>query len=236
MTMTMHMNQLNQSLAVLETWQQQSVEQRVAIVQRWATLLDQRDNKFTESVAMIRFQCQQALATIAQTHTLQGPTGETNQLYCVGRGSFLVFADEAANTTALVGLISAALVAGNTVICSAANTHIELDSLLSELLRAGCPDRVATQVLAEACEPLAKQPQLAGVALAAAPETCQRFNQILAERDGQLAQLIYETDSLNFSQLSDSKLCLRFITERTRTINITAVGGNASLLELGSGE
>jgi RHH-type proline utilization regulon transcriptional repressor/proline dehydrogenase/delta 1-pyrroline-5-carboxylate dehydrogenase len=29
---------------------------------------------------------------------------------------------------------------------------------------------------------------------------------------------------------------LRFVTERTRTINTTAVGGNASLLSLGDGE
>ncbi|MGO3799410.1 MAG: 1-pyrroline-5-carboxylate dehydrogenase, partial [Vibrio casei] len=31
----------------------------------------------------------------------------------------------------------------------------------------------------------------------------------------------------------DPSLVLSFITERTRTINITAVGGNATLLELG---
>jgi delta 1-pyrroline-5-carboxylate dehydrogenase len=69
-----------------------------------------------------------------------------------------------------------------------------------------------------------------------ASHTCQRFNQLLAEREGQLAQLIYEGDLQAYSLLSEPTLCLRFITERTRTINITAVGGNASLLELGSAE
>ncbi|UPW17259.1 hypothetical protein M0C34_13520 [Agarivorans sp. TSD2052] len=235
--MTMPMEVLSQSLSLLEDWQQQSVTQRAQLLERWAQRIVKRAEHFAASASMIRFQCQQASRIIAKQHQLQGPTGETNELYCVGRGTFLIHADETANTVAIAGLISAALVAGNTIICSVApSAKADLDILLCELLRAGCPDRVAIQLDADASEQLAMQPQLAGIALAASQTTCQHYNQLLAERDGQLAQLVYETDLLNFAHLSEATFCLRFITERTRTINITAVGGNASLLELGSGD
>ncbi|MPW27522.1 delta 1-pyrroline-5-carboxylate dehydrogenase [Agarivorans sp. B2Z047] len=225
---------LKQSLAVQDAWQQHTVAQRSELLLAWAQLLSQRDQSYHECAAMIRFQCQQALALIANEHELQGPTGESNQLYTAGRGCFLLVTDETASNEALVGLMAAALVAGNTVICCAANSPV--DELLSDLLRAGCPDRVA-QPLAYTLGPqLAQNSLVAGIALAGTKQNCIHYNQLAAERDGQLAQFVYEVDMRNLSQLSEPTLCLRFITERTRTINITAVGGNASLLELGSGE
>ncbi|WP_305846204.1 hypothetical protein [Photobacterium kishitanii] len=58
----------------------------------------------------------------------------------------------------------------------------------------------------------------------------------LAQREGVLAQLVAELDGELVPVIGSQHYCLRFITERTRTINITAVGGNATLLELGCGE
>ncbi len=236
--MTMQISELQQSLAVFESWQQQTLSQRMAIVQRWASLLSQRSVDWAEATAMIGFQCQQAMALIGhQPQQLPGPTGESNELYCVGRGCFLLSGDEQANSVAMLGLISAALVAGNTVICSVhPKADCQLELALSDLLRAGCPDRVAMYIAYQTTEALAKQEAIAGVGLVGANQTCQQLNQWLAEREGQLAQLIYEGDLRDYSQLSEPTLCLRFITERTRTINITAIGGNASLLELGSAE
>ncbi len=60
------------------------------------------------------------------------------------------------------------------------------------------------------------------------------YNKKLALRSGAITALVSETDLEALPQSQDPKLVLRFITERTRTINITAVGGNATLLELGS--
>lgn len=235
--MAMQISELQQSLTVFEAWQQQALSQRLAIVKRWASLLSQRSVDWAEAVAMINWQCQQAQLQIGHTQQLLGPTGESNELYCVGRGCFLISGDEQANSVAMLGLISAALVAGNTIICSVhPKADCQLELALSDLLRAGFPDRVAIYIAYQATEGLAKQPALAGLGLVGASPTCQRFNRLLAEREGQLAQLIYEGNLQAYSLLTEPKLCLRFITERTRTINITAVGGNASLLELGSAE
>ncbi|MEE1674792.1 hypothetical protein SNR37_000111 [Agarivorans aestuarii] len=225
---------LQQSLAVQEAWQQQSAAARSEILMAWAQLLGQRDQSYAECAAMIRFQCKQALAVIGKEHQLQGPTGESNELYTAGRGCFLVLADDSASKEALVGLMTAALITGNSVICSAADCP--LDELLGELLRAGCPNRVALPLAYSLSPELAQHRAVAGIALAGSQQSAVHYNQLIAERDGQLAQLVCESDMRNFSHMSEPKFCLRFITERTRTINITAVGGNASLLELGSGE
>jgi delta 1-pyrroline-5-carboxylate dehydrogenase len=231
------MDAIKHSLAVQESWQQHPIEQRAQILTTWGQRLVQRHSTFTQAAQMIEFQCRQALHFFANNHELPGPTGESNQLYCVGRGSFLVTGDQHANTIAMVGLMSAALVAGNPIICCVdTEAQCELTEILSELLKAGCPDRVAIEAPCNDSEALAAQPLLAGVALAGNESTCIHYNQILAKRDGRLAQLIYETDLLKFSHLSEASLCLRFMTERTRTINVTAIGGNATLLELGSAD
>ena len=235
--MTMHIEALKHSLAVQESWQQYPIKERAHILQRWGERLTQRNNTYTQAAQMIAFQCEQALRFLEDTHTLPGPTGESNELYGVGRGSFLITGDEHANTLAMVGFISLALIAGNPIICCVHDqAECDLTELLSELLKAGCPDRVAIEVSVDACESLVSHPQLAGVALAGNESSCIHYNQLLAAREGRLAQLVYETDLLNLSHLSEASLCLRFITERTRTINVTAIGGNATLLELGSGD
>ncbi|MCG6507894.1 1-pyrroline-5-carboxylate dehydrogenase, partial [Vibrio parahaemolyticus] len=60
------------------------------------------------------------------------------------------------------------------------------------------------------------------------------INRQLAKRSGAIVSLVSETDFAALPVANDPHLSLRFITERTRTINITAVGGNATLLELGN--
>ena len=62
----------------------------------------------------------------------------------------------------------------------------------------------------------------------------QALNHRLSQGSGAIVAFIYESDLEQLPVALDPLLCLRFITERTRTINITAVGGNATLLELGA--
>ncbi|MCV6606308.1 MAG: hypothetical protein OIF34_13470, partial [Porticoccaceae bacterium] len=156
-----------------------------------------------------------------------GPTGEANVLFTAGRGLFVLAADDQAHRCAMVGQLAAALLAGNVVIM------LSHDNLAQQLTKAGCPQHVVqtldnTSVPAE----LISQPQLAGVAITSA--TVAELNRQLAARDGNLAQLVCETDVNALSSIASPHYLLRFITERTRTDNTTAVGGNATLLELGA--
>ena len=61
----------------------------------------------------------------------------------------------------------------------------------------------------------------------------RQFNRQLAQRDGSIITPVVETDPMNLPVLSRSDFLLRLVTERTRTINLTAIGGNASLMEQG---
>lgn len=228
---------LQLSLAAHTRWQQTPIKQRVEILQQWAQQLSQHDEAYQGATKMIEFQCQQALTFLEPVHVLPGPTGESNELYCVGRGSFLITGDDHADTVGIVGMISAALVAGNTVICCIdQNAKCNITQLITMLTQAGCPDDAAIISSQSNSESFALQPELAGVALVGSEASCIHYNQLLAGRDGRLAQLVYETDLKNYAHLCQASLCLRFMTERTRTINVTAIGGNATLLELGSGD
>jgi len=57
----------------------------------------------------------------------------------------------------------------------------------------------------------------------------------LSETDGILTQLVPVTDLEGCSEMFQPDYLERFCTERVKTVNTTAIGGNASLIELGMG-
>ena len=75
---------------------------------------------------------------------------------------------------------------------------------------------------------------LAQVAVAGNQSEVQAISQELAKTDGILTQVIAVTDMEGMSEMLTPDYLYRFVTERVRTINTTAIGGNASLLELGT--
>ncbi len=82
---------------------------------------------------------------------------------------------------------------------------------------------------------LITEPVVAGFVFMGSVDETISINRLLANRNGQIAQLISETDLEELPTLTDNYLLFRFITEKTQTINVTAVGGNATLLALGCG-
>ena len=76
--------------------------------------------------------------------------------------------------------------------------------------------------------------RLAQVAVAGSNSEVQAISQELANTDGILTQVISVTDMDGMSEMLTPDYLHRFVTERVKTINTTAIGGNASLLELGT--
>ncbi|ODQ01534.1 aldehyde dehydrogenase family protein [Salinivibrio sp. SS2] len=235
------MNQLNsiieQCEAVWEDWNDQGVAGRVALLQRWSDTVSARGEAFADAAKMIRFQCDNAERLLDKVHELPGPTGETNELYTVGRGTFAITGDASLTHVALCGQLAAALVAGNCVVVSVEGTHTDMvDAVLADLVKAGCPDRVAIRVDLDTNAPLLAHPNIVGLATTGTLTHVRDANRQLAQRQGVIAALVAESDTQLYPVIGAPDYVLRFVTERTRTINITAVGGNATLLELGSGE
>lgn len=228
---------IEQSLAVWEEWNGQGVESRVAMLRLWAESVAVRGGEFTEAADMIRFQCDSAESLIAKVHALPGPTGETNELYTAGRGTFAIVGDSSLTATAFCGQLSAALLAGNCAIAVVEEQHADrCDAVLADLVKAGCSDRVAVRLPQQERDSVLDNILIAGVAITGNADEIRQVNRRLALRDGVLTALVAETDAKLCPVIGSPSYILRFVTERTRTINITAVGGNATLLELGSGE
>lgn len=226
---------VNTALAEWEIWNGLGVANRNAIVLRWAECVAPESSLGVMAEKMIKFQSHNALALL-KDELMPGPTGETNELYSSGRGMFVISADKHAAISATVAQIAAALLAGNCIFIVLDPEQADLTKVIIKTLRAaGVPDTVVQWCNYQPLETVLKTNHIAGLAYVGNMPTAVALNQQLAARHGQLVQLIAETDPDKLSTVTDSHYILRFITERTRTINITAVGGNATLLELGSG-
>ncbi|MCG3721008.1 1-pyrroline-5-carboxylate dehydrogenase [Vibrio cincinnatiensis] len=182
----------------------------------------------------ITYHLEHASALLAQPYGLVGPTGESNELYTAGRGVALIIQEEQsqAGQSAAVAQIVCALVAGNSVIvCS--DDHGMTTALHSAVQQASLPVHLLQLTSLDAYQTLIES-EVGCVGYVGHRERERRLNRQLAKRSGAVINLISETDFIQLPTAHDPHLSLRFITERTRTINITAVGGNATLLELGS--
>lgn len=174
--------------------------------------------------------------TLEPIQIMPGPTGESNELYLNGRGVALIIGDDSASKTAMVGQVIAALATGNCVLLQW-NGHSDwVNDLVEKAHMFGLPTGVIQALPEMPLEQALALESISLVAAVASKEKVRQMNRLLAQRDGLLVQLIAETDAEHCSNLLQPDHLLRFVTERTRTINTTAVGGNATLLELGSTE
>lgn len=182
---------------------------------------------------MAKWQLDNAAHAIGEADVLPGPTGESNVLSTHGRGAFLVTAqsDFVAERTevGLVGQLYAALVAGNPVITVGPEGQALMDKIAPHVA-----EGVIQNVAHSAQDSILDSEQLAGVAILCDASQAQALSQRLAAKDGLLCQLVEETDGNNLSTIGAPHYILRFVTEQTVTNNTTAIGGNATLLELGS--
>ncbi|WP_372742741.1 hypothetical protein [Neptunomonas sp.] len=168
---------------------------------------------------------------------LPGPTGEANSLHWSGRGIICVCADanqvdldNGAYDTAITAQLFTALATGNAVILQ--DTHKYMHRLHSVLLSAGIPEAVV-QLVSASLHDLTQQEAFHAYAFCGTSDTLAPLNQQLAQRGGMLAQLISETQFDTYPTITSLDYPWRFVTESTLSVNTTAVGGNATLLELG---
>ncbi|AGH80327.1 hypothetical protein PCNPT3_01925 [Psychromonas sp. CNPT3] len=220
-----------------EMWNAVGVTARADILKKWAFELAEDPELGFVCTKMVLYQIKQALSLIATEQNMPGPTGESNVLYTTGRGLFVVRMSVEASFCGLVAQISAALVTGNCLLLCLPKTHQAMaDKLLNALLLAGVPSAVVQISTPAISDELMQDAVLAGVAYVGNEQECIAINRKLAASPGLLAQLVAETDLEKLTTLTDSHFILRYITEKVRTINVTAVGGNATLLELGCGD
>jgi len=219
--------QIDVARSAFEAWDSLGVNGRVERLARTMTLLPEAQRK------MAVWQLNNAQHEIAENLVMPGPTGERNELSTQGRGPFLCLSDfETDNAkVGLVGQIFAALVAGNPVITVGLMGQEIMDAILDAV-----PEGIIQNVAESAVDSLIEADHLAGVAILCDADKAQSLSKRLADKSGLICQLVEETDLDTLGKIATPHYILRFVTERAVSINTTAIGGNATLLALGSME
>lgn len=186
--------------------------------------------------SIVEYHLQSAQQAVGQIDMLVGPTGETNELYTAGRGVVLLIQDQECQSarSAIIAQLTAAAVAGNSIIiCS---DDAQLVQWVQTYFAGAVLPIGLIQVVSRDSVSAFVQNDIRTVGFVGAEKNAIKLNQELANSDGVIIGLVAEFDLDSLPTSHDPRLSFRFVTERTRTINITAIGGNASLLELGSGD
>ncbi|MBA4046055.1 MAG: bifunctional proline dehydrogenase/L-glutamate gamma-semialdehyde dehydrogenase [Erythrobacter sp.] len=162
-----------------------------------------------EAVDFLRYYAAEARRQFAEPTILPGPTGEENSLSLHGRGVFATISPWNFPLAIFIGMASAALAAGNSVIAKPAEQTPLIAALAVKLCHeAGIPPE-ALQLLPGAGavgQMITADPRLAGVAFTGSTETAQAINRALANRDGPIATLIAETGGQNAMIVDSSAL------------------------------
>jgi RHH-type proline utilization regulon transcriptional repressor/proline dehydrogenase/delta 1-pyrroline-5-carboxylate dehydrogenase len=202
-------------------WNATPAKERAACLDRAADLLEQRRDEFLsllvreagktlpdavaevrEVVDYCRYYAARGRELFGEPQEMPGPTGEKNLLSLHGRGVFVCISPWNFPLAIFGGQVTAALMAGNTVIAKPAlTTPLIAHAMVSVLHEAGIPAEVLHLT------PLAGgakfsgiafgHPAIAGVVLTGSTATATAINRTLAQREGPLVTLIAETGGLN---------------------------------------
>ncbi len=210
-------------------WDAVAVDERAAALERAADLLEEQLAEFMalcareagktandaiaevrEAADFCRYYAARAREQFGTPQVLRGPTGEHNELSLHGRGVFVCISPWNFPLAIFMGQVSAALVAGNTVLAKPAEqTPLIAQRAVQILHVAGIP-RQALQLLtgagAEVGSWLTADPRIDGVAFTGSTETARLINLSLAGRDAPLAALIAETGGQNVMLVDSSAL------------------------------
>jgi len=228
--MSQHLTIFNNASAAFDLWHLMSPEEQ-------ALPLSALQKKVPAQLqGAFNYQSQHATTLTKERHNLVSPTGETNELYTQGRGvAILLVEDESERgQQAAIAMLAALLVAGNSVVLCSDNT--QLRDFVQQVNDAAILPTGLLQLATASIYAQLLQQDIRNFAFVGASPRAITLNKELAAKPNAITGLVAETDLLNLTTAQDPALVLRFVTEKVSTINITAIGGNAMLLELGNAE
>jgi RHH-type transcriptional regulator, proline utilization regulon repressor / proline dehydrogenase / delta 1-pyrroline-5-carboxylate dehydrogenase len=200
-------------------WSQTGAETRAGILERAASLLQQRQAHFVallqreggktlddalsevrEAIDFCRYYASEGRLLFGDGETLLGPTGESNRLRLRGRGVFAAISPWNFPLAIFTGQITAALMAGNSVVAKPAEqTPLIAAQMVRLLHEAGVPV-AALQLLpgdGGIGAALVAHRDIAGVVFTGSTEVARSINRALAAKDGPIVPLIAETGGIN---------------------------------------
>ncbi len=235
-------------------WDAVPAAERAACLDRAADLLEERRVQFLsllvreagktlpdavaeirEAVDFCRYYAARGREMFGEPRNLGGPTGERNLLSLHGRGVFVCISPWNFPLAIFTGQITAALMAGNSVVAKPAPaTPLVAHAMTGLLHEAGIPGDVLHLTPADgpAFGAVAlKHPALAGVAFTGSTATAASINRALADRDGAIVPLIAETGGVN-AMIVDATALPEQVVDDAIASAFTSAGQRCSALRV----
>jgi len=245
---------LQRASAAQMAWNGAGVEQRAQCLEHMADLLehqceslmglivaeagrtiDDALSEVREAVDFCRYYAQRGRVGFAAPQRLPGPTGEVNELSLHGRGVFLCISPWNFPLAIFIGQVTAALVAGNSVIAKPAQqTPLIAARAVELLLEAGVPADVIQMLPGDGANvggALVNDQRVSGVAFTGSTATAKLINRQLAEREGPIVPLIAETGGLNV-MLVDATALPEQVVDDAITSSFKSAGQRCSSLRV----
>jgi RHH-type proline utilization regulon transcriptional repressor/proline dehydrogenase/delta 1-pyrroline-5-carboxylate dehydrogenase len=187
--------------AAADALEEKCLDFMTLIVEEAGRTLADSLSEVREAVDFMRYYAGQATENFEGGKLLPGPTGERNELYLQGRGTFLCISPWNFPLAIFIGQVSAALAAGNAVIAKPAEqTPIVAAEAVKILHAAGVPVDALHLLTGDGATIGAKlvaDERIGGVAFTGSTDTAKIINRSLANREGAIVPLIAETGGQN---------------------------------------
>jgi len=188
-----------------------------------------------EGIDFCRYYAEECVRLMSSPKTLEGPTGEKNQLSLHGRGVFVCISPWNFPFAIFLGQITAALAAGNTVLAKPAEQTPLIGYLAIQILHeAGIP-KDALQFLPGTGETvgakLIHSDKIAGVLFTGSNETARLISQTLSQKSGAILPLIAETGGQNCMVVDSTALPEQVIRD-VLTSSFDSAGQRCSALRV----
>lgn len=237
-----------------ESWDLTPVKNRAKALNKAADLLEERCGLFLgllikegkktlpdavselrEAADFCRYYAAESLKHFGSPQTLEGPTGELNELVLRGRGVFACISPWNFPLAIFMGQVTAALAAGNAVIAKPASpTPLIAFHAVKVLHEAGIPQNIlhflhgSGRILGT---PLVEDLRINGVVFTGSTTTAQGLQKILIERKGPIVPFIAETGGLN-TMIVDSSALIEQVVDDVIISAFQSAGQRCSALRI----
>jgi RHH-type transcriptional regulator, proline utilization regulon repressor / proline dehydrogenase / delta 1-pyrroline-5-carboxylate dehydrogenase len=236
-----------------KSWSRTPGEMRAGILEKAADLMERRAARFIallqgeggktiddavsevrEAADFCRYYAAQGRDLFAAGEAMPGPTGESNVLSLRGRGVFAAISPWNFPLAIFTGQVTAALMAGNTVVAKPAEqTPLIAFEAVRLLHEAGVPASALQLVTGDGNigAALTAHPKVAGVVFTGSTEVARLINRQLAAKDGPIVPLIAETGGIN-AMIVDATALPEQVADDVVTSAFRSAGQRCSALRL----
>jgi RHH-type transcriptional regulator, proline utilization regulon repressor / proline dehydrogenase / delta 1-pyrroline-5-carboxylate dehydrogenase len=239
--------------AGFNAWSRTTAEARAEILERAGDLLEQRAAHFIallqheggktlddalsevrEAADFCRYYAAEGRKLFGAGEAMPGPTGERNVLRLRGRGAFIAISPWNFPLAIFTGQVTAALMAGNTVIAKPAEQTPRIAAEAVRLLHeAGIPQSALQLAPGDGRigAALVAQADIAGVVFTGSTEVARSINRALGAKDGPIVPLIAETGGIN-AMIVDATALPEQVADDVVTSAFRSAGQRCSALRL----